>query len=286
MGRILFYLFVKPLSFLPLGVLQVLSNGLYYILYYLLRYRRKVVTQNLSNSFPAKSAEGIQKMGKQYYRYLADLITETLKLFSLSKKTFIDRCHFHNPEIFEPYLKEGKSVVILAAHYGNWEHYCTMLGHTLPLKAVVLFKPLHNKTINTAYREFRSLFGVGLIAVQETRKVITAIKKEPSAMVFIGDQSPTYSKQVHWSKFLNQETAVAVGGEFFAKKFDLPVFYLKAQVTQRGHHEVRFELIEPNPKEAPAGQITEQYTRLLEQQILDKPQYWIWSHRRWKRKRT
>jgi len=285
MGRILFYLFVRPLSFLPLGVLQLMSNGLYYILYYLVRYRRKVVAQNLSNSFPESSDTEIREISKSYYRYLGDLIVETLKLFSLGKNKALQRCSITFPNNLKDHYEQGRSIVLYVGHYGNWEHYCKVLDLYVPHQVVILYKPLHNKAFDEAYNRFRTALGTQMIPIKETRKIITALKEKPIAIVFAGDQSPTFNKKVHWDNFLNQDTAWATGGEYFAKKFNLPVYYMHATFPKRGYYNVDLQLLEASPQSTLEGELTTKYSRALEKQIQDQPEYWIWSHRRWKRKR-
>ncbi|MEL6924907.1 MAG: lysophospholipid acyltransferase family protein [Bacteroidota bacterium] len=284
MGRLLFYIFLKPLSYLPLPVLYWWSSLIYVLVYKLGRYRVAVVRQNLSNSFPEQPGAQLRQFEQKYYRYLSHLMVEIVKLSSISKAVTMRRCSADVPDSMREFYAAERSIVICVGHYGNWEHFVQVLDAYLPHQVVALYKPLQNTGIDKVFLTFRSRFGVRLIPIEETRSLLKLLKKEPIAIIFLGDQSPTFSKNVEWCTFLHQPTAVAKGAEFFARKFNLPVYFLHPQFPERGQYHLHFELISDQSASTAEGEITTRHTRILEERIQSEPAYWIWSHRRWKRK--
>lgn len=285
MGRILYYLLLKPLSLLPLAVSYRLSDVMFFTLYYLLRYRRKVVFTNLYNSFPDKSPREIETIGRKFYRHFCDLVLESIRIFSISREELSRRCRIVNSELLEQFYKEGKSIIIASGHYNNWELAALAFDLQASHQSVGIYKPLANPYFDEKLQQSRAKFGLELVPKDETKAFFQENGHRLTAPMLATDQSPSKSTNVYWTQFLNQDTAVLFGTEKYAKEFGYPVVYGHIRKIRRGYYEMEFELIEANPTEAPHGAITEKHTRALERDIQQAPQYWLWTHKRWKRKR-
>lgn len=289
MGKIAFFLFVKPLSLLPLPILYLLSDFFYLIIYYGFGYRKKVVFNNLKNSFPTKTDQEITVIAKGFYSHFCDLIIEAIKMFGISKEELIRRCKVRNPELMQQYFDEGKSLIIPAGHYNNWEMAATASNLQIPHQSIGIYAPLKNKFVNDKIRTSRAKFGLELLPKKEIKIGFEKDKNRLTAVLFGADQSPTSKASAnssYWTTFLNQETGVMIGSEKYAKQYDYPVVFGKVTKVKRGYYEFEFITLEDNPRVTGFGEISEKHTRLLEEIILENPQYWLWTHRRWKRKRN
>ena len=285
MSAILFYLFIKPLSLLPMRVLHALSTGLYYIFYHLLGYRKEVVFGNLERSFPEKSPAEIKAIGSDFYRHFCDLIFESIRMFSMSKEELKRRAYVTNPEFLLELDKLGKGVIVVAGHYGSWEMIATAFPMFTNLPVAALYSPIKNPFFSKVLSESRAMCGLQLVPKQEGAAMFEAAKDQPTAFIFGADQSPTSSKKSFWVEFLNQDTSVAFGTEKFAKTYDCAVVFGDIVKVKRGYYNTTFSMITENPQEEEHGAITIEHTRRLEANIRREPRYWLWTHRRWKRKR-
>lgn len=284
----LLYAFLWILGLWPLWMLYVFSDICYYLIYNLLRYRRKVVRMNLRRAFPEKSIEEIVEIEKKYYRHLCDLFVEMYKMWHMSEKQIRKRCHFVNPEVIQDCLEQGKSVVVVLGHYGNWE-WMSSYSLWMPrnIDFFTLYKPLHSRVIDKMMFHLRSRFGAKPIPKNDVLRWIVKDRREGRQFLaaFIGDQTPNKNNLNFWMEFLNQDTAVLVGTEKIARKYNLPVVSLKMVKVRRGYYEVRFVNVCSDPVSLEEGELTRRHTRLLEQYIREVPELWLWSHRRWKHTR-
>lgn len=285
MDRFFYYLFLKPLSLLPLPILYFLSDILFVIIYQMIGYRKSVVWKNLKNSFPEKPDNELQEIQSAFYRHLCDIIIESVKLFSISKRELQKRFQIKNPEIVSKYFQQGQDIILVGGHYNNWEMLAVSLDMLLPHQAVGIYSPLKNKFFNKKLAKSRTKFGVRIITKSEVRQHFENIDNKPTMTVFGADQSPTYSKKVYWMHFLNQETAVAIGTELYSVKYNYPVFFIKVNKVKRGYYEGELALLAENPDEYREGEISRLHTHFLEEIINQNPAYWLWSHKRWKRTR-
>lgn len=285
MSRILYYLLVKPLSLLPLPVLYRLSDLLYVVLYYIAGFRKKVAWTNLRNSFPDKSPAELKRIMRRYYRHMCDLLAESIRMFSMSKEEAIRRCPLINPELLQAHYDAGKSVILVAGHYNNWELAAMAFDVQAPHTTVGVYTPLTDPFFEKKVQESRGKYGMVLLPKQQTATFFEEQKEALNLYLMGADQSPTYAKKVYWMTFLGQETAVAFGTEKYAKQYDYPVVFGHIRKLRRGYYEMWFENVETEPLKAPYGSITEAHTRVLEKDILAAPEYWLWTHKRWKRKR-
>lgn len=286
MSRFLYYLIIKPLSFFPLWILYYLSDFLFVMIYHVTGYRKSVVNQNLRNSFPDKSKQEIKEIEKAFFIHLCDMIAESIKLFSISLEELQSRFKIINTEILENYYQQGRSVILVGGHYNNWEIAAMCFDSITPHQAIGIYSPLSNKFFDNQLGRSRTKYGVKIIPKRLVAKTFIMNKDKLTMTIFGADQSPTYSRYVHWTTFLNQETAVHVGAERYAMKYNYPVVFIRIDKVKRGYYEGKLEVLNDNPKNAIAGEITELHTKTLEKIIIEKPQFWLWSHKRWKRKKT
>ncbi len=286
MSKVFYYLVLKPLSFLPLNVLYLFSDFLFVMIYHVTGYRKAVVNQNIRNSFPEKSPKEIEEIQKAFFRHLCDLITESIKLFSISLDELRARFIISNPEIFDKYYKQKQSIILVGGHYNNWEIAAVSLKLWAPHQTIGIYSPLSNKFFNKKMAQSRTRYGVQIITKAEVRNSFVENKDKLTMTVFGADQSPTYSKKVYWTNFLNQETAVHIGTELFALKYNYPVLFIKVNKVKRGYYQAEIEELTSAPKTCNTGEITALHTQCLEKMIIENPQYWLWSHKRWKRKMT
>lgn len=281
------YVFIWLISFLPFRVLYIMADMNYVLLYYVFRYRRKVVRVNLCNSFPEKSLKEIVIIERKYYKHMADLTVELYKLWHMSEASIRKRCVFRNTELPQKYFDEGRSVIGVLGHYGNWEWMSSYSLWENDADFLALYKPIRDKMTDRMMKEIRSRFGAVLVAKDDTLRVIARYRSEGRLFLagFIGDQTPNVHNLNFWTRFLNQDTPVLLGTERIARKYDIPVVSVRMRKVKRGYYEVEFVDVCAHPAGLEPGVLTEMHTRLLESFIQEEPQYWLWSHKRWKHKK-
>ena len=289
MGAVLYYIFygiIWIITLLPLGILYILSDLTFLLLYYFPSYRRKVVGTNLKNSFPEKSDKELSAIEKRFYRHLSDLFVETFKLIHMSEKQQLRRFTYSNLEIIDRLRKENRDIVALLGHYNNWE-WPTLLPQFMKYITVIIYKPLQNKYFNNFINKQRSKHGIVLTPMSLIIREILSYrqKKINTLSVFISDQTPAKGDIKFWTPFLNQDTPVFTGAEKIASKYDMAVIFFHIQKIKRGYYNLNIELLFDHTAGLPEHTITEAFTRRLEEVIREKPEYWLWSHRRWKHKR-
>lgn len=281
------YGFLWLLSFLPFRILYIFSDFIYILVAYVIRYRRKVIDTNLKNAFPEKTEKERAKIRHDFYHHLCDLFLETFKLLHISKKSMIKRCKFNNPDFADKFFDNGIGVVSIMGHIGNWEWVSSLPLWNNKFAFLPLYKPLHNKVMDKMYLDIRSHLGSQPLSKQEFLRVMmrNKVMGNPTLTGFIGDQTPTKKNIHYWTNFLNQDTPIFIGIERIAKKLNQPVFYANMRKVKRGYYEIDMHLICENPQETKEFEITEKHTRMLEENILENPCIWLWSHKRWKHKR-
>ena len=279
-GIFFWYLF----SLLPFWFLYLVSDVLYFIIYYLLKYRRGVVYDNLKNSFPEKNEADRLKIEKQYYRYMADLLVETFKMISISEKELRARMHMVNPEIVDHYFAKGQSIIAAAGHYGNWEMSALAFGMLTRKKTIIIYKPLSNPTFDAYLNKQRARFGAMLVTMKQTLRTMIALKDELTVSVLASDQTPVRHEINYFTTFLNQPTAVFLGIEKIAKLTGAAVVFYRIERVRRGYYTYELVPLIDNPKETAQYEITNRHVAYLDLQIKETPQYWLWSHKRWKYK--
>ncbi len=285
LNALLYYLIIIPISLLPFRILYYFSDFLFLFVYKLFGYRTKVVRQNLQNALPHKSQTELKEIEIKFYHHLCDVIVETFKSFTISSNEIQKRMVLENPELINRFYDVGKSVLIAGGHYNNWEWTATGLQQQMKHRVLGIYTPLANKFFNDRMLSSRGRFGLRLISFKLISKYYEDHQEECTATIFGIDQSPRNPTKCYWTKFLNQETGVQYGVEKFAKELNYPVVFGSIRKVRRGYYTLTFETVSDQPVDEPYGMIIEKATRRLEDQILENPQYWLWTHRRWKHKR-
>lgn len=276
--------FLYLISSLPFKFLYIVSDVAYWVVYRIMGYRKKVVRKNLSLSFPQKSALERKEIEKKFYRFLPDLMVEALKMRTITATEMKKRMHFVNPEVMTDYLDKGCPVVVLTAHYGNWEWGIYRLGLMTDKPLLIIYKPLSNKNFDSIFNKIRSRFGALMVPMQQTLRQVLKHKNQPHLSVFVADQAPPYQGSDYAISFLNQSTLVFTGAGRIAQKIDAPMVYCHIDRVSRGHYSCQFTLLTDSPKDFTVHELTDRYNHFAEKIIQNKPELWLWSHNRWKRK--
>lgn len=289
MNRVGYYLFVALsyiITLLPMRALHLLSDLLWPFFYHVVRYRRKVVEMNLSNAFPEKSPEERKKIAKRFYRHLTDMIVETLKAMHMTPDQIRKRFMVTDTSITDRLYSEGRDVVALCSHYNNWEWYSS-LQLSSKHRAITIYKPLKNKDFDRFLYRVRTRFGVWVTPMNHiVRDLVKCRSEKVLAMAgFIADQTPPPDDNAYWTTFLNQDTGFYRGAEKVAVKYDIPVIFINIVKRKRGFYELEYSLISENPRSEEPNAIIANYASRLEEVIRNQPEYWLWSHRRWKHTR-
>jgi KDO2-lipid IV(A) lauroyltransferase len=273
------------ITLLPLRILYLLSDFLYFILYYLVGYRKYVVIENLKNAFPEKNDNEIVKILRQFYRYLCDYFIESIYLINMSLQECNRRYQYTNIELLQSLYKKGKSIILAISHFGNWE-WANNLSNCSPYTIYGVYKPLRNKIFDRLFIHIRGKFISVPVPMKKTYRTVHTLMKnnELFALYLVGDQRPGKGDLEYWTTFLNQETPVITGMDKLARKFNFPVVFMNVNRPKRGYYKVTFEIICDEPIKVKEYTITEKYIRTVEKLILTQPELWLWSHKRFKYK--
>ncbi len=274
------------LSLLPLHVHYLFGEMLYFILYTLVGYRKRVVRENLSSSFPEKSEEELNRIERGFYHFLCDYLAESVKLMTMSKRNLRKRLVFKGTETVDECVESGQSCAVFLGHYCNWE-WVTSLPLWVSPKAQCgqLYHPLENTVTDLLFLRLRQRMGALCIATHDTLRKILEFRQQgrPVVIGYISDQKPYWTNIHHWVDFLHHDTPVLTGTERIARKMNHAVFYLDVRRIRRGYYEAEFKLITREPQKVPEFQLTDIYYQMLEKSIRRAPEFWLWSHRRWSR---
>jgi len=270
----------------PLRIHYLVSDIFFFIAYYIVRYRRNVVESNLANSFPAKTQRERNRITKEFYHHLCDTAIETLYFDRMSADKGKSVVKYLNPELPAGYLDKGRHVIVILGHYNNWEWFCNWPLYT-KYRFYPIYKKLKSNVFESFYLNLRSRFGaIPLERADTYRRLMDDYQKGiPSTSAFLFDQTPRIYEIQHWVRFLNQDTPVILGAEKVARKVNGVVLFARSTKVSRGNYEVEFKLVTDTASNCPKFEITEKCLHLLENQIVDQPQFWLWSHKRWKHKR-
>lgn len=278
----------KIISKVPLRINYLLADAVTFLLHSVIRYRRKVVDNNLRESFPEKSEKERRKIAREYYRFLGDYFVETVALASMTEKEIRERMRFENVEAVDKVLREGRPVTLFLGHYCNWEWCCSIPLHiSARCRPLQIYHPLSNKDADKAFLMLRNRFGLNSVPMADTLRAIAAARKEgvPSITGYIADQVPVYDSIHLFLNFLNHDTPVLTGAEKISRKIGAAVFYCDMRRESRGRYVCRYVEITPDASKDEIFAPTRRYWELLEKSIRRQPAYWLWSHRRWKRTR-
>lgn len=283
MARIAYYLFVYPLSKLPLSILYLFSSFISVILIYVFPYRKKIILKNIERSFPELTIQQQKQVARNFYRHFADLLIEGVKNLTISKKELQKRMFVKNPELMQKLFENGKNVILVSGHYNNWEWLISAQNFLFPHQAFGIGMPMTSKFWDQKVNRQRERFGMKVVHAKNYKAVIETFKEKPIAILNLSDQAPPDAKKSYWTTFLNQPTPVLFGTEFMANEYDFSVVFFVVRKRKRGYYELELNLITDNSKELKYGEITEAHTLLLEKEIIQHPEFWLWSHKRWKR---
>jgi KDO2-lipid IV(A) lauroyltransferase len=284
LAYILFRFTVFLFSILPFKAVYILSNILSFGLLRIMKYRVRVVNENLDKSSLNLNPEQKSKLLKRIYRNLSDVIVEGIKGNSLRSKEISKRYKIANPELLEPYFIANRDFIVAAPHYCNWEWGARALPQYLKHKIIGIYKPLSNTYINNYVKTFRTKDNSILIPMTDAGKSFDNKAYKPGAYILISDQNPSNPEAAIWTQFLGRKTAVIRGPEKYALKYKLPVFYASVKRLQRGYYEVKFQHIWDGVSAIKEGEITARFMNELEKVILKEPANWLWTHKRWKHK--
>lgn len=288
--QFLLFLFVYPalwlISILPFRLLYILSDGLYLVVYRLIGYRKKTVRRNIRMALPHLSASDRLEIERKSYHHLCDMFLEMIKTMSMSRADMDAHFSFTNPEFFHEMQRKGKSIIVYCAHYATYEWIISMNYH-IEHKGYAVYKRIRNPHFDKLVRSIRSRFGAELLTTKETVPTIVRNRAQgiTAAYGLVSDQSPKASSIQHWTRFMGMETPVHVGAELLAKRYDMIVMNLKVTSVRRGFYEATFELMSENPREVANFGLTDDFMNRLEQQILRAPEFYLWTHKRWKHQR-
>lgn len=287
MTKLVYYL-LYSISILPFRVLYALSDMLMPLLYYIIRYRRGVVRHNLTSAFPEKSPEEIKAIEKKFYHWFCDYFLEAIKLLSISDEELNRRFRVKNPEVHEAWFLKGRNTAGFLGHYCNWEWLSRVGKDMNPERRVCLiYDPLHSKAIDYVFYKLRSDPPIGVPTPKKDilRQLITW-KREGRMNLsgYIADQAPKWENIHLWLPFLNHpETPVFTGAERISRKMNDAVYYVKMSRPRRGYYDMEYILLSDDPASLPAGELTRRFFKMLEASVCEAPEYYLWTHNRWKR---
>ncbi|MGE0090511.1 MAG: lysophospholipid acyltransferase family protein [Bacteroidales bacterium] len=274
-------------SRIPLSVMYIIADFVYFLLFFVIGYRKKVVFKNLRNSFPEKTEEEIKKIATLFYHHLGDIFVENIALIQMKPEKVKKMIDFESCITASDIFNENKHIVLVTAHYNNWEFYL-VLPLLSPHKTLGVYKPLNNKYYDKEFFTMRTKFGVLPVSMNDSfRTILTFDKnKEYVSLGLIADQRPPRSSSNYWTSFLNQDASIFLGPEKIAKKIKAPIIFTHLEKIKRGKYKMVFDKVIEDPSIFKEFEITETYVRWVEKLIQEKPEYYLWSHNRWKHKRN
>jgi len=285
--QFLAYFLVYPILYLisklPFRLLYLFSDFVYVLVYYVIGYRKKAVRENLNLALPHLSVEEKKVIEKKFYKHLCDMFLEMIKTMSISDKEIEKRFIFTNLEEYRKLEKDGKSIVIMCSHYASYEWVVSMNRH-INFKGYAIYKKINNTYFDDLVKKTRSRFKATLVEIYETKALIEENEKKGVLGLygFAADQSPMNRPKYYRTNFLGIEVPVYTGAETLAKQYNMNIIFLKVRKIKRGFYEADLELLSDNVKEIPDYQITDLFLKKVEQQILETPEYYLWTHKRWK----
>ena len=287
LGFYIFYAFAWLISLLPFWLLYRISDFTFFMLYHVFSYRKEVSRQNLRNSFPEKDEQWIRDTSRKFYRHLADIILEDIKVLTLPQRKLAKHYRYINLDILESIAEENKSIILAVGHCGNWEWMGNTLAPMYPqYKGYAIVKPLKNKQFDSFMNGLRNRYiKDSIIYMKDTLRTMVKRKNTVSIYAFAADQTPSNPKAAYWDEFLNQDTPFYTGIEKIARTLDLGVIFIDLYREKRGYYVGEISLITNSAKITKENEITEAYISKLEESIRKRPYNWLWSHRRWKHKR-
>lgn len=289
--QLLLFLLVYPalwlISILPFRLLYAFSDAVYILVYRVIGYRKKTVRANLEMALPHLSVSERKIVEKKFYHHMCDMFLEMIKTMSISQSEMDKRFVFTNLPVYLEMEKKGKNIALMCAHYASYEWVISM-NRYITFDGYAIYKRIANKHFDKLVRNIRSRFKAHLITTKETGETILHNLHEHKLSVygFASDQSPKAGKAHHWTSFMGIETPVHTGAEMLAKKFDMNVIFLRVEKVKRGYYRATLEELSTDARSVPNYEITDEFMNRVENQILAAPEYYLWTHKRWKHKRV
>ena len=289
--NLLVYIILYPLIWIisksSFRLIYLFSDFLYLILYHVISYRKKLVRKNLALALPEKTFLERKIIEKKYYKHLSDLFLESFKSLNISEVDIKKRYSFKNIELLDELYKKKKNIILMGGHYASWEWFF-IIDRLTDYRINAIYKKLSNKYFDSLIKKIRSKYNGNLISTKNTFKEILKNTKLKGLNIygFASDQSPKKNKATYWNNFLNNFVPFHTGAEIIAKKYDMAVVYMNVEKVKRGYYLASFELITDKPTKYKDFKITEDFIKLLENQIFKAPEYYTWTHNRFKHRKT
>lgn len=287
MIHFLVYILVYPIillvSILPFPLLYLLSDGIYFLLFYGIGYRKKVVYENLKIAFPEKSHEELKKIRKNFYHHFVDIFMEMIKTFTISNEEILKRFKLTNKEELAEFIGKHKNILLMSSHYANYE-WLFSLNLLVNHHGFAAYKKVNNPYFNNFIVKSRGRFNSTLIPTKEFMKRVADNDASGENYIYgiLSDQSPRLGKTYHWSNFFGLKVPVFVGTETLSKKYNYPIIYMDTYKVKRGYYETTMSVLAENPREIPDYEITDLFMKKLEDKIRKQPEYYFWTHKRFK----
>lgn len=288
--QFLIYLLVYPIlwliSILPFPILYLFSDFVYFLVYYVIGYRKKTVRENIALALPHLSEQKRLIIEKKSFHHLCDMFLEMIKTMSISEKEINKRFSYTNLDVYLDLEKKGKSIALVCAHYASYEWILSMNNY-ITFKGYGIYKKIANPYFDKLVKNIRAKFKAYLITTKETKTTIEQNAKNGVLGIFgfASDQTPRRSDNMHWDSFMGIETPIHIGAEMLAKRYDMNVIFLKVKKVKRGYYEATFEVLSDDVKSIPDYKLSENFMRKVEQQIYEAPEFYLWTHKRWKHKK-
>lgn len=282
---ILTFPFIWCLSILPFRVLYIISDFIYFVLFYIIGYRKKVVLNNLQLAFPEKPLNELLEIRKKFYQHFIDVFIEMIKTFTVSKEEIYKRYQFTNIEFLDELYKDGKSIILVGPHYANWEWIMSLDSFT-EYKGYAAFTIINNKYFNNKILKSRAQFGTKLLPTTAvlSEMIINTENNIQGAYGLLSDQSPQIKKTFYWSHFFGIKVPVHTGAEMLAKRYNMNMVYIDTVKVKRGYYKTTFSLISNDSKNLSKYQLTDQFLQKVEDRVRVQPEYYLWTHKRFKHK--
>lgn len=279
-------LIVKLIASIPLPFLYSLSKPLYFLLFYIIRFKRDIAEKNIRNSFPSLNTDQQRVLLKNHYRNYCDVLLEITKSIKMDPEQLSEHVNFVNAELIEQTLKQDKPILLALAHHCNqeWAMLAASRYFNFPIDGI--YKPLHIKWLDEIAHESRSRFNVTLIPAKTSFTDLIKRAKQTRIVAIAADQAPRRRDEAYWTTFMNQDTPFHLGLEKIAMLFKYQVFFMQLERTSRGKYQASFKQLSKPPYDKDSHSITENYARAIENQIHSQPQDWLWIHKRWKKKKS
>ena len=282
---ILVYPFLWLVSKLPFRLLYAFSDFLYFFIYRIFGYRKHTVQNNLNLVFPEKSQDEINDITKKFYHHLCDMMVEAIKSLTITEAEMRQHFTFTNIELIKDLEAKDRSISLMCAHYGSWEWIFVMQTY-VESRGNAVYKRLGNRYFDQMVKGIRAKYNTYLITNKEIAQELIQLKRKGKRSItgFVSDQSPKLHKAFHWQEFMGIKVPVHTGAEMLSKRLDHSIVFFSVKRLKRGYYECTFKMLSEHPMEVPNYEITDKFLKLVEQQIYQAPEYYLWTHKRWKHK--